>query len=400
MKFVYPLLLMPFLAGCPFNKCGNNTTDAKEECDDGNEIDADGCEADCSLPVCNNGIKDPGETCFSAPATFGTGTAPTEPDAADLNGDGHQDVITANFSGNSVSVLLGDGTGSFVGQPGVELNSPVFFVAIGDFDGDQIPDFAASLINLNQIQVLSGQGDGTFLLLDAFNTTNPTQLLTADFDKDGSQDLLASSNDGIALFLNDGTGIFEAPRISFIGSNPVISAADFDGDNNLDVAAGVGGNLILLLGDGLGNLAPQAAQLPGEIQGRITAADFNGDQLPDLAITDTSINGSVSLFTNQAATFTLAQTFSVASPFDLVATDLNQDGALDVAIASDLDGNSTAHLATLTSEDETLTAREPLSVGNVNVRGITTADLNEDTIPDVILTNNSNAQIVFFLSQP
>ena len=204
------------------------------------------------------------------------------------------------------------------------------------------------------------------------------------------------------MFLNDGTGAgsFQAPRISFIGSNPVIAAADFDGDSNIDVAAGVGGNLILLLGDGVGNLAPQTAQLTGEIQGRISTADFNGDQLPDLAVANAATDGSISLFTNQAGTFTQAQTFSTASPFSLVATDLNQDGTPDIAVASDLDAGLNSHLVTITSDAGAFTSQDPLLIGNVNLRGITASDLNEDNIPDVILTDTSNSRLVLFLSQP
>jgi cysteine-rich repeat protein len=300
MKLFYPLLLLPLLAGCPFAKCGDNSQDETEACDDGNNIDADGCEADCSLPACNNGIQDPGELCFAAPQTFNTDTSPIEPATADFNGDGHQDIITANSTGESVSVLLGDGTGNFARQTDVELSSPVLFLAAGLFDDDPSSDFAASLPDVNLIQVLVGQGDGVFGVRDALSAPNPSQLTTADFDNDGIQDIIASSSDGIALFLNDGTGAgtFEAPRISFIGSNPVIAAADFDGDSNIDVAAGVGGNLILLLGDGVGNLAPQAAQLTGAIQGRITAADFNGDQLPDPILTSNS-NNQVVFFLSQ-----------------------------------------------------------------------------------------------------
>ena len=402
MKLLYPLLLLPFLAGCPSGKCGDNTQDEKEACDDGNTLDADGCEADCSLPACNNGIKDPGELCFAAPANFGTDTAPTEPATADLNEDGHQDIITANSTGESVSVLLGDGTGNFNRQTDIETNSPSFFIVTADFNDDNNQDIAVSVPSLNQIKIFTRLENGSFASLGPLNAPNTNQLITADFNNDGDQDILASSNDGIALFLNDGTGAgsFQAPRISFIGSNPVIAAADFDGDSNIDVAAGVGGNLILLLGDGVGNLAPQTAQLTGEIQGRISTADFNGDQLPDLAVANAATDGSISLFTNQAGTFTQAQTFSTASPFSLVATDLNQDGTPDIAVASDLDAGLNSHLVTITSDAGAFTSQDPLLIGNVNLRGITASDLNEDNIPDVILTDTSNSRLVLFLSQP
>jgi cysteine-rich repeat protein len=400
MKLFYPLLLLPLLTGCPFAKCGDNNTNKGEACDDGNTNDADGCEADCSLPACGNGIIDPGELCFGEPVSLTTDTSPNEPATADFNGDGHQDIVTANFTGNSVSVLLGDGTGNFTGQPDVDLGFPALFIAVGDFDGDQRPDFATSLIDADTIEVFRGLGDGTFAALAVLKSSNPSQLLTADFNKDGDQDLIASSNDGVILFLNDGAGGFQAPRISFIGSFPTIAVADFDGDSNTDVAAGVAGNLVLLLGDGVGNLAPQTAQLTGEIQGRLAVGDFNGDQFPDLATAQFALDGIINILDNQAGIFSAAQTFSTTGPFSLVAADLNQDGNPDLAIASDLDNDLNAHFVAITSDVDLFRAQEPLFASNGNLRGITTSDLNEDAVPDVILTDNSNSQLILFLSQP
>lgn len=400
MKLFSPLLLLPFLAGCPFAKCGDNTLDKNEACDDGNTNDADGCEADCSLPACNNGIIDPGELCFGEPLNFTTDTSPTEPAAADFNGDGHQDILTANSSGNSVSILIGDGTGNLTQQVDVDFNSPPFFLSVGDFDGDEIPDFAASLSSANTIEVFRGLGNGTFEPPISLTANNPFFIVTEDTNNDGDQDIIASSDDGVVLFLNDGAGGFQAPRISFIGRVGALAVADFDGNGNLDAATRVNDNLILLLGDGVGNLAPQAAQLTGEIQGRLTAGDFNGDQLPDLAVAQSAIDGAVNILTNQAGTFTQAQTFSAASPLAITTADLNQDGASDIAIAADLDANLNTHLVTITSNAGVLRAQDPLLVGNTNVRGIATADFNEDQLPDVAITDTTNSKIVLFLSQP
>lgn len=401
MKLVYTFLLVPLLAGCPSGKCGDNTQDANEACDDGNTNDADGCEADCSLPACKNGIQDPGELCFAAPATFPTDNAPQEPATADFNGDGHQDIITANAAGSSVSVLVGSGTGELIRLADVDLGSPSIFVTVGDFDGDQLPDFAATLPVIDTIEVFRGLGNGTFEPLASLSADNSPLLLTADMNNDGAQDIVASSNDGVVLFLNDGVGSFDAPRISFIGSFPTIAAADFDGDSNTDIAAGADGDLILLLGDGIGNLAPQPAQLTGQVPGRITAADFNEDQLPDLAGTDFTADGSIKIFTNQAGTFSpQAQSFSVANPFALAASDLNADGTQDIAVASNLDATLNSHLVTITSEGNIFRPQDPLLVGNVDLKGITTADFNEDQLPDVAVTDTNNNLVVLFLSQP
>jgi cysteine-rich repeat protein len=399
MKLFYPLLLLPLLAGCPFAKCGDGETNRGEACDDGNLIDADGCEANCSLPTCNNGIVDPGELCLGEPVSFATDEAPIEPATADINGDGHQDILTANALGNSVSVLISDGNGNLSRQADVDLGSPAVFITVGDFDGDQFPDFAVSLFDVDTIEVFRGVGDGTFEPLTTLTANNSVFLVTADFNQDNNQDLITSSDDGVVLFLNDGVGVFQAPRISFIGGVDALAVADFDGNETLDAATRVDNNLVFLLGDGLGNFAPQPAQLDGEIQGRLTAGDFNGDKLPDLAAAQFS-NGFVNIFINQAGAFTQTQTFSIFGPVALTAADLNQDNTPDLAIASDADLNLEFHLAVLSSDPENFTAQDPVFAGSGNVEGITTSDLNEDTVPDVILTNTSNSRLVLFLSQP
>ncbi|MCC6527133.1 MAG: hypothetical protein IT373_31080 [Polyangiaceae bacterium] len=120
--------LNPLLACGPFapgaggvggaGVCGDHTQNAGEACDDGNLVDADGCEADCTLPRCDNGIVDPGELCFlDAPSSFST----TQPGSRtlvlfDCDDDGDLDVFTGNepvASGvGAVSVLTNDGAGA------------------------------------------------------------------------------------------------------------------------------------------------------------------------------------------------------------------------------------------------------------------------------------------------
>ncbi|MBI4954918.1 MAG: hypothetical protein HY908_23045 [Myxococcales bacterium] len=97
--------------------CGDHTQNAGEACDDGNLVDADGCEADCTLPRCDNGIVDPGELCFlDPPATFST-TQPGSRTLAlfDCDDDGDLDVFTGNEPSGTgigaVSILTNDGAG-------------------------------------------------------------------------------------------------------------------------------------------------------------------------------------------------------------------------------------------------------------------------------------------------
>jgi cysteine-rich repeat protein len=92
-KFLFALCFLS--VGCPGGLCGDNSLDTGEACDDGNTVNADGCEANCSLPACQNGIVDPGEVCFFEPSLFDTDEAPLAIVTADFDGDNHQDLVTA-----------------------------------------------------------------------------------------------------------------------------------------------------------------------------------------------------------------------------------------------------------------------------------------------------------------
>jgi cysteine-rich repeat protein len=209
------LLLLCFLSvGCPGGICGNSLVEEGEACDDGNTLNADGCEANCSLPACQNGIVDPGEVCFFAPVEFETELGPQTIVAADFNGDGSLDLVTANSAGNSLSVLLGDGSGVFSRLPEIEVGQVASVVAVGDFDSDSVLDLVASFSLVNQVAVFRGLGGGLFEPLVTLTVFDPDSLVVADFNGDQLPDLASTSDTGVAVFRNNAAGGFLAPLFS------------------------------------------------------------------------------------------------------------------------------------------------------------------------------------------
>src|SRR6185437_12411289 len=104
-----------------------------------------------------------GEPLFSTPfLPFDTGDYPVSVVVADLDSDGRPDVTTANLNSNSVSVLLGNGNGTFAAK--TDFGTGVFpqSVAIGDVNADGRPDLATANSASNTVSVLLGNGDGTF----------------------------------------------------------------------------------------------------------------------------------------------------------------------------------------------------------------------------------------------
>lgn len=119
----------------------------------------------------------------------------------DLNSDGKLDLTTANIDTNNVSVLLGNGDGTFAPPMTFPLSSSYFTgplsVAVGDFNGDRIPDLAAAPGGpVGSIAVLLGNGDGTFPAAQTFAVgRSPRTVAVGDFNADGVQDLAVTSND-------------------------------------------------------------------------------------------------------------------------------------------------------------------------------------------------------------
>ena len=155
-------------------------------------------------------------------AKFATGHAPYQRlRAADLNEDGHPDIVTSNWKGASVSVLLGDGKGGFVLAGG--KNHPVpeapFGIAIADFNGDKHLDIAvvhysgyASDPSKNGLSVLYGDGKGNFTLatpkpLPVGNY--PPTVVAGDLNGDGITDLVIPNylDNTITIYLGGKDGL-------------------------------------------------------------------------------------------------------------------------------------------------------------------------------------------------
>jgi cysteine-rich repeat protein len=392
-------------AGCSEGLCGDDTLDQSEACDDGNTTDADGCEADCSLPACNNSIVDPVEVCLLAPVAIEVDFAPQELVTADFNGDGKPDLATAT-SNFSISVLLNQGNGQFLRAADIELSGIGLSLVTGDFDGNGTSDLAAALRQDDRIEAFLGTGDGSFVLFSTLVTSlGPESLITGDFNNDGQFDLATGNAQGasVDLFLGLNGGFAVARTTQTTSGVADLAAGDVNGDNDLDliITHGIDEDALrVLLGDGAGNFTVQAPQPAGDTPGSILTNDFNNDGKLDIAI-GRPLAGEIGIFSGDGSgLFLETQIVPAFGAIALAVGDFDGDGVLDIAAASDFDLIS-SHLDVLLGNDVgRFSILPPLQVSTGNLSGIAIADFNEDGALDVALSDQSNASIFVLLSQP
>jgi hypothetical protein len=114
----------------------------------------------------------------------------------DLNGDGKPDLATANFGSNTVSVLLGNGDGTFGARTDYGTGSSPHSVVIRDLNGDGTPDLATADLHSNTVSVLLGNGDGSFGVKTDFGTGGyPASVAIGDLNGDGMLDLAVTNFD-------------------------------------------------------------------------------------------------------------------------------------------------------------------------------------------------------------
>ncbi|HZQ54219.1 MAG TPA: FG-GAP-like repeat-containing protein [Bryobacteraceae bacterium] len=276
---------------------------------------------------------------FAAPA-FSSSVDAVAIASGDFNGDGRLDLAIADSCINrssctptgAVTILLGDGTGSFSPVSSPIVDDQPSSIAVGDFNGDGNLDLGVGGQS-GTVTILLGDGTGQFSAASSFRGGD--SIAVGDFNEDGNLDLIAGST----LLLGDGAGNFIATYNTGAQAGAV---GDFNGDGHLDIAATSSGSVLILLGDGKGNFVQTASVPVGLNPGQVTIGDVNGDGRLDLVVANQAASesnytvGSASvLLGDGTGNFGLASSPSVTFGARSVALgDFDGDGKLDMAVAS------------------------------------------------------------------
>ncbi len=332
--------------------------------------------------------------------------------AADLDGDGDVDVLSSSYDDNTVAVYMNtDGQGTFGPRTVLSRNDGAegaSDVAAADMDGDGDLDIvSASRVDDTVAWYDNTDEVGGFGSRHIVSTTADEVLSihAADVDGDGDNDVLSAARDRIVWYDNlDGRGNFSQQQI--ISTNVDIGASvvtgDLDGDGDLDVVTASYGNSSKITwyqnSDGLGSFVPQPV-ISSTARGAVSviASDIDGDG--DLDVSAASFtDDTVAWYENEDGLGTFG-------PMRIISDSMNGANAV---VAADIDGDGDADLVATSFRDDTAAWFENLdgagSFGGKRVItdsadrawDIRTADVNQDGNLDVVIASEGDGILAWY----
>jgi hypothetical protein len=276
------------------------------------------------------------------PNPVNTQASPSEP--SDFDRDGNADLAIANIATQSVSILLGNGDGTYAPQQEVIVGPSPRGITVLDVDGDGDIDIAnTNFGSPGSVSILRNDGAGIFGPPTFFDGGGSEEwaLGAGDMNADMILDLVVGLRSGptIAIHTGNGDGTFSAGGTQDAGGLTwMLNVGDVNGDSHEDVigANGFSHNGSILLGDGTGQLAPPVIYPTDPFALATDIGDVDGDG--DLDWVTSSFSGDWFLFENTGAgSFQFDQEFlAPAAASCALLLDINNDGFLDLALIDEI----------------------------------------------------------------
>jgi hypothetical protein len=275
-------------------------------------------------------------------ASYKVGKNPTTITTGDLNHDSFTDLVTTNIASNTLSILLGNGDGTFQDQVQVHVCQEPRALAMDDFNHDTHSDVALACSGGDEVSILLGHGNGKFVEGPHYPVyRSPVALVTGDVNGDHHPDLVvALRNDKVKVFLGLGTGEFRHGAQYEYGDTPTsVALTDLNGDGKLDLVVTNGGPMSnavsVWLGNGDGSFRGPKDYAAGKRPLGVSFADFNNDRSSDLLVINGEQDSFTTLLGNGNATFQSGKDSGAnAGPNFGLARDFNGDQMMDVAIVN------------------------------------------------------------------
>jgi hypothetical protein len=333
--------------------------------------------------------------------------------AGDLNADGKLDLIVANLTSDTFSLLFGDGASGFlppvsypVGIPGGTVGAYPRAVAIGDMNADGKPDLVvAGGYGPGWVTVLLGDGTGNFAVSvnQALGNGRSSDVALGDFNGDGKKDVAVAGSDSyeIRFLLGNGAGTFSGVSHVTVTSEPTaIAAGDFNADGISDVAVTnyyFAWGLSVVLGRADANFVLNQSITTHSRPTDIAVADFNNDGKLDLANAFSWADYGIEIrFGDGSGTFgPIANTITTSfDPVTLVATDFNNDSKADLLV--DISSASSVGVLLGQGNGQFAAAHYSSTLPDAAL-AMATGDFNQDGKLDLVTTHSGANAIAVLL---
>jgi hypothetical protein len=340
--------------------------------------------------------------------------APQGPQVGDFNGDGILDIASAGDS--SVTILLGNGDGTFTAKSILGNCGVADAMAVADFNGDGIPDMAVTCPPSSAVNIYLGNGDGTFTLKSSPATGNwPNGVAVADFNDDGIPDLAVANapccgypyTPYLTILVGNGDGTFTAaPNAPAPSEAWDVKVGDFNGDGIPDLVFsnqyGSDNSIVILLGNGDGTFTAAPSVATGNGNNDVHVGDFNGDGKEDMALIYADGGNTIlkMMMGNGDGTFTAAPGGPITFPYsaNIDQGDFNGDGVLDLYVMDFSDETVTLMLG---NGDGTFTTTASIPTPLSQFAAYKVGDFNGDGISDIVFNGHptANTTVAVLLTQ-
>ena len=373
---------------------------------------------------------------FKSVINFTTGATPIGVSMADLDGDGKSDMVVVNSGPNNIYVYHNISTSGILNASSYEapISYPTAFgphyVKIADLDGDGKPEIIVTntSTSANKISIFKNQSTPGFISfaakVDITASIAPIDIAIADFDGDGKPDIAAivQNSNKVSIFRNTSThGIISATSFTYTtqyttGSYPFrIFAGDLDGDNKPDIALtnylsnniSIYHNSATIANINGTSFATITTITAGISPTAIAGGDIDGDGKPDLIVTNSGDN-TFSIFRNNNTTsgiisFAAGNAYPTASvPEDIAIADANGDGKNDIAIGNYSSSNVSVYLNTAiagTIDASSVAPAKSFATG-ANPAGIAWTDIDSDGKADIAVVSGSTSSVGILKNYP